>query len=218
MKSATTASTEIPQPAIAIPVCPVGTNLAEIPRALRLARELERDGHLPDRAVRPDRQHDVAGHLEVRSRRDFQIGRRAPQVAEGRPGGRREGRKLRVVLDELVQAVVDPDPVADAFAQELPPGRREPAADRRDTDERSVWREGHRGLDVAHDRHASLLLADPGRVEDDDDVVRAVAQHAVHRLGPVWIAREALGEDQQPSRSATRHRGLVPLTAPARRP
>jgi hypothetical protein len=32
MKSATTASTEIPQPAIAIPVCPVGTNCEATPR------------------------------------------------------------------------------------------------------------------------------------------------------------------------------------------
>ena len=60
MKSATTASTEMPQPAIAIPVWPVGTNSLAIAARARGRVELERDGHLPDRAVGADREHDVA--------------------------------------------------------------------------------------------------------------------------------------------------------------
>ena len=82
MKSETTASTEIPQPAIAIPVCPVGTNTEREPAPLRLAVELERDGHLPDRAVGADREHDPRRHLEVRAGRDVQPVGRLAQVAQ----------------------------------------------------------------------------------------------------------------------------------------
>ena len=92
-KSATTASTEMPQPAIAIPVCPVGTNSERDPARAGLAVELERDRHLPDRAVRADGQHDRAVDLEVRAGRHVEAGRRAPEIASARRRCRRRARR-----------------------------------------------------------------------------------------------------------------------------
>src|SRR6266446_3448108 len=43
----------------------------------RLQVELERDRHLPDRAVGADREHDRAGDVEYLARRGGEIGRRA---------------------------------------------------------------------------------------------------------------------------------------------
>ncbi len=47
------------------------------PTCARLTVELERDGHLSDRAVRPHREHDLRRHLEVRTGGNAQVGRRA---------------------------------------------------------------------------------------------------------------------------------------------
>ena len=49
---------------------------------LRLAVELERDGHLSDRAVGADREDDLRVELDVLPGRDVQVGRRLAQVAE----------------------------------------------------------------------------------------------------------------------------------------
>ncbi len=50
--------------------------------AARLEIELERDGHLSDRAVGADRQHDRPRYLEVRARRRRQVRGRPAQVAQ----------------------------------------------------------------------------------------------------------------------------------------
>ena len=57
----------------------------------RLEVELERDGHLPDRAVRADRQNDRAWHCEVLARRSREVGGRPAQVAQLHPVLVREG-------------------------------------------------------------------------------------------------------------------------------
>ena len=57
MKSATTASTAMPQPSIMIPVWPVATNRVRRPRVIELLRELQLGGHLADVAVGPHREH-----------------------------------------------------------------------------------------------------------------------------------------------------------------
>ena len=97
MKSETTASTEIPQPAIAIPVWPVGTNRDASPRARAARVELERDGHLPDRAVRADGEDGLRRQLEVRAGRDVQAGRRLAQIAQLDAVPRGERGELLVV-------------------------------------------------------------------------------------------------------------------------
>ena len=84
--------------------------------ALRLAVELERDGHLPDRAVGADREDDPRGELEVRAGRDVQTVGRLAQVAQLDTVARRELDQLGVVLEVLVQAVLDVEPCCDAAA------------------------------------------------------------------------------------------------------
>ena len=69
-------------------------------------------------------------------RRDVEAGRRLAQVAQLDAVPRRESGQLGIVGDELVQAVLDVEPVRDAALQQLAPGRREAAALRRDADER----------------------------------------------------------------------------------
>ena len=81
-KSETTASTAIPQPAIAIPVCPVGTKTDACPR-LRASRSSSTATRLlPDRAVRADGEDDARSALEVRSGRHAEPVGRLAQVAQ----------------------------------------------------------------------------------------------------------------------------------------
>ena len=86
--------------------------LALDPTAARLGVELERDGHLPDRAVRADGEDDLRVVREVLARRDVQARRRLAQVAELDAVQGCELAQLRVVGDELVQAVLDVEAAA----------------------------------------------------------------------------------------------------------
>ena len=78
----------------------------------RLGVELERDGHLPDRAVRADGEDDLRVVREVLAGRDVEAGGRLAQVAELDAVQRGELAQLRVVGDELVQAVLDVEAAA----------------------------------------------------------------------------------------------------------
>ena len=140
-------------------------------RAPRRAVELERDGHLPDRAVGADRQHDRRAELQVRAGRDVQVGGRLAQVAQPDAVPRRELAQLGIVGEELVQAVLDVEAFAIALFEQLAPGRREAAALRRDADERGRRLEAERLVDRADDRDPVLRLARLRRVEDRDDAV-----------------------------------------------
>ena len=136
MKSATTASTEMPQPAIAIPVCPVGTNSLFHPRR-RASRSSSSDTVIfPIAQSEPTVRIVVASMRQVRAGRNVEPRRRQAQVAQVGPVLAGERDKLRIGRDELVQTVLDVEPVADAVLQELAPRRGEPSALRRDADER----------------------------------------------------------------------------------
>src|SRR5205823_12238404 len=163
---------------------------------LRLAVELERDGHLPDRAVRADREHDLRVELEVLPRRDVQVGRRLAQVAELDAVPARELDEPRVVGEELMQAVLDVEPLGHARAQQLTPGRGEAASLRGDADESSRRVEAERVVDATHHRDAVLGLTRALRVEDRDRGMRRVAEHSARRLPVVRVAGLALSEDQ----------------------
>ena len=115
MKSATTASTEIPQPAMAIPVCPVGTKTEAMPRP-RASRSSSSETVIFPIAQSEPTVSTVLPAVEVRPAGHVEIVRRAAQIGQR---GRRErvrARELRIVADELVQAVLDADPVDDAVA------------------------------------------------------------------------------------------------------
>src|SRR5581483_8761262 len=96
--------------------------------APRLEVELERDGHLPDRAIRADGEHDRAGHVEDLAGRRGEIRRWATEVSQLDAVRVREPAQLRVVVEEDVQAVLDVDARRDALPQDLDPLRRKAAA------------------------------------------------------------------------------------------
>ena len=136
MKSETTASTEIPQPAIAIPVCPVGTNTERSPRRFASRSSSSETVIFPIAQSEPTVRTIRAG-----SSRFAPVGTLRPS------GGLRRSRsstpcraassdQLGVVHEVLVQAVLDVEPGRDRALQELAPRRREPPALRGDADER----------------------------------------------------------------------------------
>ncbi len=122
------------------------------PPAARFEVELERDRHLPDRAVRADGQHDRARHLQVRAGCRGQIARGPPEIAQLDMVVRRECTELLVVAEEHVQAVLDVQSLSDAASKQLHPLRRKATSLRRDADERSVRVEAERVVDGLHDR------------------------------------------------------------------
>ncbi len=181
------------------------------------AVELERHRHLPDRAVGADGEDVPRRLLQVGARGHVEVCGGSPQVAELHALLGREPAQLLVVGEELVQAVLDVEPVPDRALQQLAPRGREPSSGRRDADERRRRLEAERVLDRAHDRHAALRLPRARRVEQRDHRPLPVREHAAGGLAVVGVAGEALGEDQQPFRHV-RHRAPAAPTAPGRRP
>ena len=183
------------------------------PARLRGPVELERDGHLPDRAVRADREHVPGRLLEVGAGRDVQARRRAAQVAQLDAVAAGELAQLLVVGEELVQAVLDVQATLDRGAQQLAPRGREAAAGGGDADEGGLGLEAERVADAADDRDAALRLPRPRRVEDGHDRPLAVGEHAAGGLAVVRVAGEALSEDQE----RLRHRAPASPRGPAPR-
>ena len=116
----------------------------------------------------------------------------------------RERRQLGVVGDELVQAVLDVEPVRDrsrGAARARPAGSGRPAV--ATPTSAVVGSSGSASATRADDREAVLGLPRPRRVEHRDDVVAAGSADAARGLAVVRVAGEALGEDQEPPLRAT---------------
>ena len=182
--------------------------LAPDPAAPGLGVELERDGHLPDRAVGAHGEHDLPVVREVRAGRGVQARRGLAEIAQLDAVAGGEDAELGVVRDELVEAVLDVEAGRDAGLEEHAPGGREPPAGGRDADERRRRVVGERLLDRADDREALLGLPRPRRVEDRDDLLGPVAKHAARGLPVVRVAGEPLRQDQEPTLAG--HRAPVP--------
>ena len=221
-KSETTASTAIPQPAIAIPVWPVGTKTDSRPRLPRLEVELDRDRLLPDRAVGADGEDDRRVDLEVRAGRDVEALGRLPQVAQLDAVLARERRQLGIVGDELVQPALDVEPGRDATPSEAratPAGSGHPASRRRRR--RPSARTRQRVLDRRR-RSGCPRGSSPARCESRIATTGSgpVADDPAHRLAVVRVVREALAEDRgsAAARSSRRApRGPARARAPGRR-
>ena len=106
------------------------------PSTPRFQVELAGDGHLPDRAVGPDREHDRRVDNEVLPGCGGEIRRRPPQVAQLDTAVIGERVELGVVTEKDVQTVLDVESVLDTGVEELHPLRRETPALRHDPDER----------------------------------------------------------------------------------
>ncbi len=169
--------------------------------APRLAVELERHGHLPDRAVGADREDGRRVVRQVRPRRNIEPRRRFAQVTQLDAVLACERDQLVVLGDELVQPVLHVEPGADRVLQQLAPCRREAAALRRDAHQRTRRLVLQRLVDAAHDRKAVLGVTRGARaVEQRDNMLGAVAHHAPRGLAVVRVGRPALGEDEEPTR------------------
>ena len=147
------------QPAIAIPVCPVGTKIEARPR-----RRASRSSSSAT-VIFPIAQSDPTVSTTVPGTSRF-----APVAVDRSAGGRRRSRswtswraasssQLGIVGEEDVKPVLDVEPVDDAAAQDVHPRRWESAALRGDPDERRVRLEAERIVDGRDDRHALLRLA-----------------------------------------------------------
>ena len=136
-----------------------------------------------------------------------------------RPGGRRrrsrsstpcscgELGELRVVVEELVQAVLEVEPGRDALpaaARATPAGSGRPAWRRRRARSSARTRAPPR---PRHDRDPSSRLARALRVEDRDDRVGAVAHDAARGLPVVRVA--ASGPQRGSGTSSDTEAGLV---------
>ena len=191
-----TRSTQIPQPAIIMPVCPVGTKRAVAAGVARGPHELERRRHLPDGAVVADGQHDRRGDVVDVAVEERHLGRLAHVPDRGRGGGRGDA-KLAIVAEHLVQSADDLEPRGDRVEHRGAPVRRQRATLRRRPDQQRGRRVLQRGGHALDDRCVALQMrkhvahAAPGArgVDDGDDLVGAVADHAVRGLG---VGRETV--------------------------
>ena len=194
MKSATTASTEIPSRRSR---CRLSRRheLGRDASPLRLAVELERDGHLPDRAVGADGQHDLAPAPRG-SRRSARSGRAAAcagRAARRRARARaRRARRRRSGTRAVRSRRRARSRCSSGSARGTPAGNGLPRSRRRrarssDRSERLVHR--------ADDREALLGLPRARGVEQRHDLLRRISHDAPRGLAVVRVAALALSED-----------------------
>ncbi len=179
----------------------------------RRAPELERHGHLSDRAVRPNGQdHARSRPVPSPDGRLHPLGR--PAVVDD-PDARvpRGSRQLGVVAQERVEAAVDVEAAADRRQDRRPPRCGQPAAGRGDSDQQRGrgLGQGERVIEGGDDRDVPVRqpLRDvpPGerRVEDRNDRVRAVPDHT-HRGLAVMEPELAFGQDREAALGRGGHR------------
>ena len=161
----------------------------------RLEVELAGRGHLPDRAVRADREHDRRVDVEVRAGRGAEVRWGLAEVTQLDVVPARELDQLRVVLQAHVEAVLDVEAFRDAGAKKRPPVGGEASALRDDADERRVRVEAEGVVDARDDRDAVVRLPRAPRVEDGYVGLAPVAHDAAERLAVVQIVRVLLSED-----------------------
>ena len=151
-KSEMTWSTAIPQPEIAIPVCPVATNADSMPARARGRVELQRHRHLADRAVGADRVHDA--HVgPVRPAGTLSPGGAARRSRSSTPARRGRRGQLGVLGEHGVQPGLDVHARRDRLQQRGAPLVGQRAAERRDADHEHVRAE-RRGLGHGRPRSA----------------------------------------------------------------
>ena len=114
MKSATTASTEIPQPAIAIPVWPVGTNSLLIPRRRASASSSSATVIFPIAQSEPTVSTTLASCVRFSPVGVLRPGGGLRRSRSSTPWRAASTRELGIVGDELVEAVLDVEPGGDA--------------------------------------------------------------------------------------------------------
>src|SRR5713226_878533 len=126
------------------------------PALARLEVELTCCGHLPDRAIRPDRQDDGRVDLQVLSCRRAQIGRWFAEVPQLDTMLSCKLRQPWNLVQANVQAVFEVESFLDTALEQVLPVTGKVTALGDDPDERGVRIEAKRFADGGHDRHAVL--------------------------------------------------------------
>ena len=130
---------------------------APAPRGRARARRSSSRSRSPSRPS----ARSCAGTVRFAPVGTFEVGGRLAQVAELDAVPRRELGQLRVVGEELVQAVLEVEPLRDAALQQLAPRGREASALGRDADERGRRAEAERVVDGR--RRSGCRRASPPR-------------------------------------------------------
>ena len=159
------------------------------PARARGGVELERDGHLADRAVGADGVHDA--HVGAVGAGHAQAGRRGAQVAQPHAGVAAAAASSGSSASTVCRPASTSMPGADRLEQRRAPLGGQRAAERRHADHEHVRAERHGLGDGGHDRDRPARVrhdvvrrpAGLARVDDRDDLARAVAQDAVRGLG-----------------------------------
>src|SRR5215203_72163 len=173
--------------------------------------DLQGRRHLADGAVRPYGERDLGPDLEALPREERDALRRLAHVPDGLAG--------KLGREPLVEAADDLDPSFRRNPQGLHPLFRKPPACGGEPDQNSGRRELQRLFERPdYWRITPEVWQDAGhalprerRVHDTDDLVLAVADQAVRRLGGA-VGEQALGQDGvAPLRGrATNHRASTP--------
>ena len=228
MKSEITWSTAMPQPAMAIPVCPVATNADSSPRARAAASSSSVTDILPIAQSEPT---VCTTRTSGRSagRRHAQARRRGAQVAQldaARPRPRPTARGPRT--STVCSPASTSHPGADRLQQRGAPLGGQRAAERRDADHEHV-RAQRRGLgDAGHDRHGAARVGhDVGSATAPaaaasttrDDLARRRSAGCRARSWRGTSREQAAGEEREPvSHRPAPRRGPGARTARAGRP
>ena len=213
-KSLISRSTATPQPSIIIPVWPVGTNDGPVAGGQRRSAKLEGDRHLADRAVGPDRQdHPLARAVAAPDGRLHPLRRPAvvddPRPARAAAAAANSGSSpMNVWRPDRTSspAAIAARMIVRQAAGSLPPVGAIPissASGGVGQGERLV--EGRDDRDVVAGQEGRHVLAGPGRIEDRDDVVAAVADDAIGGLGAVGTEL-AFGQDDEAAEVGRSHR------------
>ena len=158
--------------------------------AFQSANDLERRGHLPDRRIASDGEHDPRTIAVPTVAADRKVGRRLAELTHRAAAALRGLREVRIREDALVQPVPYRQPPLERPRDKWPVRIRDAPARGRGPDEQDVGAERDRVVDGRDHRHAG---ADANvsrrigpclrRVDDRDDGIRRVAQDADRGLG-----------------------------------
>ena len=198
MKSATTASTEIPQPAIAIPVWPVGTNSDASPRRRASRSSSSATVIFPIAQSEPTVRTIVAGTSRFSPVGTFRSGGGFRRSRSSTSCSRASSTSSASSVEELVQAVLDVEPVRDAvrICSRNAGGKRPPAVA---TPTSAVFgsKQSASSTVPTIGKPCSRLARALG-VEQRDDLLRRVAHDAARGLAEMRVAGFALSENQVP--------------------
>ena len=177
MKSAITASTQMPQPSMKIPVCPVGANAARTPRGGECVAQLEHDRHLADVRVGAHGENDRLVQLADPPGAHRQLLGWFPNVMNRHSKLRGKRTEFGVFADEAVQPIPDLQAMLDGPGQGRAQVVRQAVARYGDADEKrvcpaddAIGHAVHDGDGAAESEDVVGSLAGMATVEDGSDV------------------------------------------------